>query len=35
MYRRFLLALPAIAAWLVSSPAALAISLGEMAQEAG
>ena len=35
MYRRILLAMPAIATWLVSSPAALAISLGEMAQEAG
>ena len=35
MYRRILLALTPIAAWLVSTPAALAISLGQMAQTAG
>ena len=35
MYRRILLALTPLSAWLVATPAALAISLGEMAQEAG
>ena len=35
MFRRLLILLSPTAVWLVSSPAALAVSLGEMAQEAG